>query len=286
MDPISWALLMLSYGSAIATGAAAIKLYQYMKSPMEFNDDNLMGFYLTESFQKFLQTHGGGDANKSVNIAIHRKYSQSVDDLVRSYVGIYGGEAPSIVKETLENAAKKARITLGGTISQFRSLKKDQYMADIDALIALAEGLAGGLTLDVVRGVLNGMKTAGYESVQANGRAGEFNFGVFAKNGDTFKFLVFSFLFNEDKKMHKVELVAKAWKSKEKLNSSHVFATFSVRDYQFRQFVLDNYKIYFSDEDPQLMHEGAHDYCLQHLRQYKEKGITPEELFELLSFNC
>lgn len=248
---------------------------------MHFNDETVVDVICDNESKNIIEDiMGVVPVKKMFDMVdkIRQDIKNNIKLVVENYVDVKNFKPPIEISKKFQDLSDENKIQIDSSSEEYANLDENNFKCKIKNILEDLESLGTGIIIDCLKSFLGKFMEVGYSKLTCGFTQKEFKFGLISKNGDNYKFLIFSFLYDKIESNHNLNLIFKLGKSNDKIQYSHFYSTFTIAKRQLCRYLESIYKDYYNnmqngDKIEDRIFELA-DTLFYHLYM---KNITPED---------
>lgn len=209
----------------------------------------------------------------------HDDINNNIKLVVENYVDVRNFRPPIEISKKFQDLSEQNKIQIDSSSEEYATLDEANFKCKIKGILEDIESLGTGIIIDCLKGFLGKFMEVGYKKLTKGVRQKEFKFGLISKNGDNYKFLIFSFLYDRVESNHNLDLIFSLGKSIDKIHYSHFYSTFTIAKRQLSRYLEKIYREYYENKEiGSKIEDKTFELADTLFYQFYTKRITPEDV--------
>lgn len=215
---------------------------------MHFSNDTVVDVICDDNSKGVMEDIIGSESIKKI-FDNKDKICDNIDDniklIVENYVGIRSFKPPIEISKIFHDLSEQNKIQIDSSSEEYNKLNEEHFKIKIKDILDDIKSLGTGIVIDALRIFLERFMEVGYKKLTSECNRKEFKFGLVSKNGNSYKFLIFSFLYDIYEINHNMRLILSLNKSKDNIHYSHYYSTFTIAKIQLHRYLEGIYNEYY-----------------------------------------
>jgi len=208
----------------------------------------------------------------------HEDINNNIKLVVENYVDVKNFRPPIEIAKKFQDLSEENKIQIDSSSEEYASLDEANFKCKIRGILEDIESLGTGIIIDCLKSFLSKFMEVGYTKLTGGFRQKEFKFGLISKNGDNYKFLIFSFLYDRVESNHNIDLIFSLGKSNDKIHYSHFYSTFTIAKRQLCRYLEKIYRQYYENKETgNKIEDKTFELADTLFYQFYTRNIRPED---------